>query len=122
MEFHNQQVVKHCRVCGKRLSKSKGRPAPSYSCSDHSPQLNLCFDIDVCNDIDTIDPFRICNLCYAVIGRSTKASKYGIPNKHSTKLFQWDKHNDNCLVREIAVANALIMDFSNVIIIGMPAL
>ena len=106
MEFHNQQLSKHCRVCGKRLLKSKGRPAPTYSCSYHSAQLDSWFGIDVRKDIDIIHPSRFCNLCY---GRSTKASKDGIPHKHSTKVFQWEKHSDNCVVREIAVATVILI-------------
>ena len=108
MEFHNQQLAKHCRVCGKRLFKSKGKPAPSYSCSRYSSQLNSCFNIDITKDIHTIHPSRFCNLCYSVIGQSTKASKDGIPHKHSTQLFQWDEHSDRCLVRQIALVTALM--------------
>ena len=63
MEFHREQLAKHCRVCGKRLSKAKGRE--TYSCSDYPAQLMACFGINVHRDTDTLHPPQFCNPCYA---------------------------------------------------------
>ena len=110
-------------ACGKRQLKSKGRPAPTHSCSKHSAELEYWFGINISKDDDTIHPSRFCNLCYAIIKRSTKAAKEGIPNRHSTEPFQWEKHSDNCLVRKIGVATA-VMYFKSIHVqcTGMPKL
>ena len=49
MEFHLQQLVKHCRVCGKRLCKAKGK-ASVFDCNDFTEGLLKTFGVDVSSD------------------------------------------------------------------------
>lgn len=98
MESHQQQLAKHCRVCGNRLSKAKGRATSTYSCSDYRTELMSCFGINVLKDTDTIHPPRFCNPCFLSVRRSTKSAQEGVPHKHSIVVFEWVSHTDNCLV------------------------
>ncbi len=41
MEYHQEQLQKHCRICGNRLNKAKRRIQPVYPCKEHSSDL-LC--------------------------------------------------------------------------------
>ena len=99
MEFHLQQLKKHCRVCGRRLSKAKGR-ATVYNCSDYRAKLISCFGVDTGSDQDNVHPPQFCNPCYAVTLRSEKASNASIPYTHSLDVFEWIEHSEvDCLVR-----------------------
>ncbi len=97
MEFHHEQLGKHCRVCGKRLRKLKSK-APIHLCMDHCEVL-LLVGLDVSKDDSTIHPLHFCNPCRAMLKRAEKAQKAGVPYINSTKLMEWTPHVDSsCLV------------------------
>ena len=99
MEFHQQQLAKHCRICGKRLSKLK-KQAPTYQCTQFQSDLLSTFAIDISNDLLTVHPTQFCNPCYSVTRRKEKAHKVGLPYTHSTRIMEWTTHevNGDCLV------------------------
>lgn len=97
MEFHQQQLGKHCRVCGRRLCKLKSK-APVYLCTEYSEDL-LNLGVDVSGDVPTIHPLKFCNPCRAMFKRAEKARKAGVPYTHTTKPMEWTSHADSsCLV------------------------
>ena len=53
MEFHHQELQRHCRVCGKRLCKAKSK-ATVYPCTRHQDSLLKSFGIDVSQGESTI--------------------------------------------------------------------
>lgn len=100
-EFHKQQLLKHCRVCGKRLCKAKGR-APVFDCSDHSSDLLTSFGVDVsgAGADQHVFPPKFCNPCFATLNKDKKARKIGIPRVHLVTPFTWTEHTPNCPVRK----------------------
>ena len=99
MEYHQQQLTKHCRICGKRLLKLKSH-GPVYSCHKFTPDLLSTFGVDTSKDSPTIHPDSFCNSCYPVLKRAEKARLAGVPYHHSTKPMEWTAHGDGCLVRK----------------------
>lgn len=57
MDFHQLQLAKHCRVCGKRLCKAKSK-APTFKCTDHQSILFQCFGVDVSQDDPMTHPLK----------------------------------------------------------------
>lgn len=75
MEFHHQQLAKHCRICGNRLSK-KNKQAPAYHCTQFPTDLLSTFGVDISS---AVHPTQFCNPCYSVTRRADKARKVGLP-------------------------------------------
>ena len=101
MEFHQQELQKHCRVCGKRLCKAKSK-ATIYPCIQHQDSLLKSFGIDVSQDNSTIHPLKFCNPCYAVTRRWAKAFADGVHYTHSVQLMDWSPHSlSSCQVRRL---------------------
>lgn len=66
MEYHTNELKKVCRVCGKRLSKAKGRDR-SYLVSDNNKELAEVFGIDASSDSPDIHPVNFCHSCRVYI-------------------------------------------------------
>lgn len=101
MEYHKEQLLISCRVCGKRLSKAK-KHATSYSCEAHVLQLMTTFSVDVAADLPNVHPPKFCMLCYAILRKATSASQKGAAYSPVARAvpFQWISHTDpNCPVR-----------------------
>lgn len=99
MEFHKQQLLKHCRVCGRRLCKAKGR-APVFDCSKHSSDLLTSFGVDVSGDDQHVFPPKFCNPCHTTLKKDQTAREKGIPRVHTVIPFIWTEHtSNNCSVR-----------------------
>lgn len=102
MEHHQEQLLKSCRVCGKRLHKAN-KHATSYSCEAHVLQLLTTFGVDVSGDVPEIHPPKFCMLCYSILRRATSASQKGASYSAVSKAvpFQWSSHTDpECPVRK----------------------
>ena len=91
MEFHQLELRKHCRVCGKRLCKAKSK-ATVDPCSKHPNLLLKCFGIDVSQDDPTVHPLSFCNPCYAVTRRWTKVAADGVHYSNSVQSMEWSSH------------------------------
>ena len=91
MEYHTEQLAKHCRICGKRLSKAKGK-STVYNCCEYTDQLQACFGVDVGKDKEGIHPQNFCNPCYLITRRSAKARQTGVPYTFTTATFTWTEH------------------------------
>ena len=98
MEYHTEQLAKHCRVCGKRLSKAKGK-STVYNCCEYTDQLQACFGVDVGKDKEGIHPKNLCNPCYLITKRFAKARQAGVPYTFTRASFTWTEHTHTCLVR-----------------------
>ena len=98
MEYHLQQLSQHCRVCGKRLSKAKGRLI-SYNCGKHQEELKAIFNIDVSQDDIELHPSYFCQSCYCCMKRLAKAMTQESPMRSSIAIYEWTPHTEGCLVR-----------------------
>lgn len=111
MEFHHQQLEKHCRICGKRLCKVK-KQAPSYCCNQFPADLLSTFGLDISKDLSTVHPTHFCNLCYSVTKRAERARKAGLPYTHTTVIMEWTTHDeDDCLVSTAQKKKCIIHTF-----------
>ncbi len=99
MDYHLEQLHRHCRICGNRLLKTKGKSQPVYSCADHTDDL-VCFaGLDSVTDGDEfLLPPKFCNVCYMKLRRLKKAKEAGTPS-HPIQPLMWTSHTDDCKVR-----------------------
>lgn len=96
MEYHKDQLTKHCRICGKRLMKAKSRSVV-YLCSDFQKDLLTYFNIDVCQDVADTHPTNFCSRCF---GTRTQAAKALVPYHHAITPMNWTPHSEgDCLVK-----------------------
>lgn len=120
MEFHQLELQKQCRVCGKRLCKAKSK-ATVYPCIQHQDSLLKCFGIDMSQDDSTIHPLKLCNPCYSVTRRWAKALADGVHYTHSVQPIDWSPHTESgCLVRRVVLYvrnkyNGVIIRFANIL-------
>lgn len=85
---HN--IAPHCRICGGRLKKAKGR-STVYECALHSEKLLNVFGVDVTKDDTTIHPLQFCNGCYAV---AKQATARGPTYRHTVVVYNWTPHTE----------------------------
>ena len=78
MEYHTTELNKACRVCGKRLNKSKGKRARSYLVAEHPRDMKEVFALDVSMDSPHIQPPSFCFSCRAFMTTWHKRAS-GIP-------------------------------------------
>ena len=64
MDYHNQQVPIHCRVCGQRLTKYRAKKSTGYECKVFSA------DIDTSGDDVNIHPEMFCKQCQLSMQRT----------------------------------------------------
>ena len=98
MEYHLQQLPKHCRVCGKKLFKTKGRSV-TYNCEQYKAELTATFSIEISQDCSEQHPPQFCQSCYCGMKRATKATSEGSPYCSSIVVYEWTKHTPECSVR-----------------------
>lgn len=120
MEFHLQQLERHCRVCGRRLCKSKGRAQPVYECTSHSSDLLTSFGVDVSGDDEQILPTKFCNPCYVTMKRAMRTRKDGIPYFHTITPFIWTEHTPSCTVSSTFLMETKTLHIS--LYVGLSAL
>ena len=98
MEFHLEQLGRHCRVCGGRLSKAKGKLV-AYTCREYQEHLLASFSLDVTQDEPEVHPLHFCQSCYCSMKRSTKAVRDGACFSTSKIVYEWKEHTQDCSVR-----------------------
>ena len=93
---HIQEMLKHCRVCGKRVTRFKAK----FQCEKHCSDLQDTYGIAVVDDEASIHPPFFCHSCYNVVDRAKKARKANKIYQPSVQLFTaWAAHSeDGCLV------------------------
>ncbi|KAL5463678.1 hypothetical protein EMCRGX_G032597 [Ephydatia muelleri] len=94
MDYHNQQVPIHCRVCGQRLTKYRAKKSISYECKAFSAELKIAFDINTSGDDVNIHPEMFCIHCKLSMQRTICAITKGVHHKCAVILFEWEKHTD----------------------------
>jgi len=66
MEYQQQQLQRHCRVCGNRLNKTKGKPQTVYSCKQHIGDLSAYAGVEIGTTEDEhVFPQQFCNACHS---------------------------------------------------------
>lgn len=102
MEFHQEQLMKCCRVCGKRLLKAKGNKGTSHTfeCASHATELLEVFGLDVLSDECTTHPQHFCLSCRSVARRQIQAVTKGVAYRGKKIEFNWLPHQetDRCEV------------------------
>ena len=93
MEYHRQQLAKHCRICGKRPCKAKEKSIV-YSCSEYNDHLQACYDVG--KDREDIHPKKFCNPCYMVTKHLANASWAGVSYTYHSQFYI--EHTHTCLV------------------------
>lgn len=102
-EQHTSGLNKHCRVCGGRLQKAKGKnPAPVHPCGKYRDGLYSAFAIDVNNDSPHIHPAQFCNCCYSAMQKHKMALKKGKEYQSSFSIFLWEEHSAQCMVSSVS--------------------
>ena len=96
-ELHQMELLKFCRVCGKRLSRNR----VSFRCQNHADKLATTFGLQISDDSTAVHPPLMCHPCYSVLQRSKKAADSGRQFHHSVDLFDWTPHSPSqCVVCE----------------------
>ena len=101
MDFHKEELMKSCRVCGRRLRSSKGN-GRAFECSKYHQELLKTFSVDITNDNSDIHPPQFCFSCYGVIRRKAAADNKGLPyiTPAIKNQYSWHEHKEgNCNVR-----------------------
>ncbi len=77
MEYHQEQLQKHCRICRNRLNMAKGRTQP---CKKHSSDLLCVAGVgNVATEDSEVFPQCYCNLCHSKLRRADLAASDGLP-------------------------------------------
>ena len=98
MELHLKQLGRHCRVCGGRLAKAKGKLV-TYICKDYAEELQASFSFSISQDDPEIHASHFCQSCYCSMKRFTKAARDGVSFCCSTVVYEWKEHCQDCSVR-----------------------
>ncbi len=101
MDHHIEQIEKHCRVCGNRLNKSKGKKTqPVHACTDHRDDLVTLVGLQIPAAEEEYLPRNFCNSCFLRMSRVKRAKESGLPFPKFV-LMEWTPHQDeNCTVRK----------------------
>ncbi len=101
MEYHQDQLSKCCRICGRRLHKankhSTYKHSTSYSCDNHALKLLTMFGVNVHRTSLKSTHYASAN-CHAILQKSSKQEVYSPVSR--IEPFQWSLHKETeCSVR-----------------------
>ena len=91
-EYHQNQLVKHCRMCGKAV---KGY---AHSVNEEHRNLLAVAGIDTSQDSKEVHPSSFCNGCYLTLRQMQAADLSGNVRETALRPFQWVPHQEGCLV------------------------
>ena len=91
-EYHQKQLVKHCRVCGKTV---KGY---AHSVKKEHRNLLAVVGIDISQDSKEVHPNTFCNSCYLTVRQIQVADLSGNVRETALCPFQWVPHQEACTV------------------------
>ena len=98
MEFHQQQLLKVCRLCGKRLTTAKGKRRV-HQCLPNRQDILQTFGVDVQCDVSGVHPTTYCDPCNRVLYRHRQATQKGSTYSTLQKVWEWHEHSEpNCPV------------------------
>ena len=91
-EYHQNQLAKHYRVCGKAV---KG-----YAHSVNKDHRNLLAGaiIDTSQDCKEVHPNSFCNGCYLTLWQMQAADFSGNVQETALRPFQWVPHQEGCSI------------------------
>ena len=93
MEYHKQQLNKHCRVCGRYFDLEKERGV--HECIEHKGTLKTYLGMGIGNDDTNTHPRLICNKCFSTV-RNMEQGKVTYTN---LSPFESSSHkDDSCTV------------------------
>ena len=99
MEYHSTELAKACRVCGKRLNKSKGQRNRSFLVAEHTKDLMEVFSIDSSTDSMHIHPPSFCLSC-RVFMTTWRSRATGTPAV--SRVYIWEPHTEpDCRVSRV---------------------
>ena len=93
MEFHNSELKKVCRVCGRRLKKAKKERERSYVSKEYIKELCEVFHIDVSSDCEDTHSLLFCLSCFTVITKWHTTRGGNVPPV--ARVFQWERHDES---------------------------
>ena len=100
MDYHIQQLIIHCRICGKWVIDHRGKcMCIVYKCKELAESLQQALAINANDDSAATHPECVCKPCEMTIDRVIQASSIGVPKKHIVP-FQWHAYKaEGCIVR-----------------------
>ncbi|CAI8020577.1 hypothetical protein GBAR_LOCUS12297, partial [Geodia barretti] len=85
-DFHQEELQKHCRVCGNKL-----RDRNIYKCSNTAYRERLALlGVNCDHDVETVHPKYFCNQCYRSAQR-----QHTSPGSTQIQLFLWREHSES---------------------------
>ena len=98
----------HCRVCGVKQRKRKGKVKAErvYDCASNAFNLQRVFGIaiDMTDDMQMGVPKTFCRPCYLSMERAVKAIEGNVASRCMVKVYDWSKHAaENCKVNIIKI-------------------
>jgi len=98
MDYHQEQLLKHCSVCGNWLNKAKGRAQPVYACTKQTEDLSVhARNANVSTEDSDVCLQCYCTPCHFKMSRAKQAAKNGLPF-HSITAVEWSPHEEGCKV------------------------
>ena len=92
-DFHQNQLQKFFRVCGKLMYKDRVQ----YVCEPQSEILAEVFGVLLCKDDPKIHPSLLCHSCYCTVMKAKAAIEDGGQYTPSVTVFTWEAHStDHC--------------------------
>ena len=89
MSNHAEELTKHCRVCGKRLT----RKSILKHKHDLKQSLKTCYDINIDEDTDEVHPPDVCYVCVCQMKRIQNAQDSAF-FKPIAAPFLWKAHTE----------------------------
>ena len=91
-EYHQEQLVKHCRVCRKVV---KGY---AHSVKKEHKNLLAVVSINTSQDSKEVHPNLFCNSCYLTLWQMQAAELSSNVRQTALCPFQWVPHQEGCTV------------------------
>ena len=89
IEYHAKELVKHCRVCGKRFP----RGARQQKCKVAKALIAQCYKSDIDVNDNTVHPRNLCHACVRQMKR-IKAAQGSASLRTTATIFEWTAHTE----------------------------
>ena len=96
-DYHAHELVKHCRVCGKRFARGSRQQHKSKT---PKTLIAACHGTDIDQDDERVHPPEVCHACLSQM-RRIKAAQGSAVFRTTANIFTWTPHTEeNCCVCE----------------------